>query len=117
MSRPYLDLVRQVLDRQVVDANHNHCGIVDDIEIEPGEKPIVTALMIGNGAASDRLPELARYISRNFFGKGLIRVPWIEVESITEEIKLRRSADELDLDERHGWAYKIISKLPGAWKK
>jgi hypothetical protein len=36
---------------------------------------------------------------------------------ITEEIKLRRSAIELGLDERTGFAHRLVSKLPRSWKK
>ena len=32
MNGEYLDMARQVLDRQVIDCNHMLCGKVDDIE-------------------------------------------------------------------------------------
>ena len=113
----FLDLVRQVLDRQVVDANHFPCGKVDDIEVEGKTKLRITALLIGNGPASERLPELPRAASQKIFGKSVARVPWSEVDVITHEVKLKSRAKDLKLDERTGFAHKLISKLPGAWKK
>lgn len=117
MKQDYLDMARQVLDRQVVDSNHFPCGKVDDLEIESKPGPKITALLIGNGAASDRLPELAKWISRKLFGSGVVRVPWSEVDVITHEIKLKSHAKDFGLDERTGWAHYLIGKLPLAWKK
>jgi sporulation protein YlmC with PRC-barrel domain len=117
MSQHYLDLIRQVLDQQVVDANHFPCGRVDDIEIEGTKDLKVTALLIGNGASSERLPELAKWMLTKLFGKRVVRVPWKRVSVITDKIKLDVTAKELKLDERNGRIFGLISKLPGAWKK
>lgn len=117
MSLHFLDLSDRVLDRQVVDANHILCGKVDDIELAGIDDPEVAAINIGNGAASERLPELAKYISQKLFGKLVVRIPWSEVDVITDEVKLKSTAAELGIDERSGFAYKIISKLPSSWKK
>jgi sporulation protein YlmC with PRC-barrel domain len=117
MSQDYLDIARQVLDRQVIDANHILCGKVDDIEIE-GKSPMkIAAILVGNGAASSRLPELAKYISRKLFGRRIVRIPWSEVDVITHQVKLRSHAADLGLDERSGTAFNIVSSLPSAWKK
>ena len=117
MSEHHLDIVRQVLDRVVVDSNHVHCGRVDDLEISGKSKLKVTAILVGNGAASERLPELLKAASRYLFGKKLTRVPWSDVRVIKDVIQLNSTAKDLGLDERKGFAYRFISKLPGAWKK
>lgn len=117
MNQDYLDMVRQVLDRPVVDCNEIHCGRVDDLEIDGVKEPKVTAILIGNGAASERMPELARYISQKLFGKKIVRVPWKDVSVVTEKIKLRVHAKDLKLDERTGFAFRMIERLPLAWKK
>jgi sporulation protein YlmC with PRC-barrel domain len=116
MSEHHLDVVRQVLDNQVVDRNHVHCGKVDDVLIDI-DGPKVTGIVVGNGAASDRLPELPRWISRKLFGTKQVKIPWSDVLVITEVIKLAKDAKDYDLDERKGWTYNLISRLPGAWKK
>ena len=113
----HLDICRQVLDLQVVDANHYPCGKVDDIEVANGPTPRVVALLIGNGYASERLPDLPRAVSRWLFGDLAVRVPWSDVEVITHEVKLKRHAKDYGLDERAGKARRLVSKLPGAWKK
>jgi hypothetical protein len=119
MSEDYLDIARQVLDRQLIDANNVPCGKVDDVEVEGGAGGAlkVRALLVGNGAASDRLPELCKLISRKIFGGRVVRVPWSEVSIITDRIKLKSRADELGLGEAGSRASRFISKLPFAWKK
>ena len=117
MSDHYLDIVRKVLDCPLVDANHNNCGKVDDIELDLEDEPKVVALLVGNEYASDRLPEFARYVSRKLFGRSRTRIPWSEVSVITDDVKLAREAKEYGLDERTGFAFDLISKLPGSWKK
>jgi len=116
VSEHHLDIIRQVLDRQLVDANHNHCGKVDDVELDLKREKVV-ALLVGNAFASDRLPEFARYVSRKLFGRGRTKIPWSEVSVITDDIKLAQDAKEYGLDERKGFIFEFISNLPGAWKK
>ena len=117
MNHDFLDMARQVLDRQVIDKNHILCGKVDDIEFDGGTQPKVTAILIGNGPASDRLPQLFKILSQKIFGRSVARIPWSEVEVITHQIKLKSDAKELKLDERTGPVYDFISKLPLSWKK
>ena len=117
MSEHHLDIVRQVLDRQVVDTNFVHCGRVDDLELSGKSKLRLTAIMIGNGASSERLPEFLKRVLQYLFGDRITKIPWSEVKVIKDVIQLTSTAKELGLDEREGWAYRFIRKLPGAWKK
>jgi sporulation protein YlmC with PRC-barrel domain len=118
MKQDYLDMIRNVLDRQVIDANNIPCGKVDDLEIEgkAGSELRIKAILIGNGAASERLPELFKWMSQKIFGRRVVKVPWREVSVITDKIKLKSRADELNLSENKSIAFKIISVIP-AWKK
>ena len=119
MSEEYLDIARAVLDRLVVDRDNVPCGRVDDLRIqgEMGTDLNVTHILMGAGPASDRLPELPRVIVQKFFGKRQVMIPWSEVEVITDHLKLKSTTKELGLDETAGLPYKIISALPGSWKK
>jgi len=119
MTEKFLDIARQVLDHQLVDSNNVPCGKVDDVEVEGGEggELKVKALLVGNGAASERLPELFKAVSQKLFGRRVVRVPWSEVEVITQHIKLSSRADELGLGEEGSVAARFIGKLPGAWRK
>jgi len=115
----YLDIVHQVFDRQIVDINNTPCGKVDDLEVEvsAGNELKVTAILMGSTVASDRLPALPKFLVQKMFPQKRIRVPWSEVSVITETIKLKTQASDLGLDESESVAFKIISALPGAWKK
>ena len=118
MSEHHLDFVRQVLDRQVVDVNEIYCGKVDDVVVDLKDgAPKVTGILLGNGPASDRLPEFARWLSRKLFGQRRTKIPWEQVLVVKEVIKLASHAKDYGIDERSGWAYNIVSKFPGAWKK
>ncbi|HZS08730.1 MAG TPA: hypothetical protein VFD58_28100 [Blastocatellia bacterium] len=115
MKEKHLDIVRHVLDHQLLDSNYVECGKVDDVELEggPGELK-VTAIITGPGATADRLPGLLRSLAQKVFSRHVTRVPWQEVAVITSEIKLRSRAENLGLDEADkklaGW----LGKLPGA---
>ena len=118
VTQEFLDLSRRVLDRQLVDVNNVECGKVDDLEVQGGVGELkVTAILVGTGVASDRLPVLARVLVQKIFGQRTVRIPWDEVITITEQIKLKSEASTFGLNERRSTAFKIISVLPGAWKK
>ncbi|HWW74765.1 MAG TPA: hypothetical protein VNZ44_05170 [Pyrinomonadaceae bacterium] len=116
MKPEHLDIVRQVLDHEVVDSNNVPCGMVDDIELEgrPGEGLRVTALLVGAGAWTKRLPSAFEGLAARLFGTQLTRVPWSEVESVTERVKLRSEAKELGLGGADRKAEKIVGMLPGS---
>ena len=113
-----VELVRHVLDRQVVDSNNVPCGKVDDVELTggPGEPLRATALLVGPGAYARRLPVLARFIVRFVAGSRVVRVPWSEVSVLTEQVKLESRASELGLDRGESWAAAIVGRLPGSGK-
>lgn len=118
VSEEFLDLSQRVLDRQVVDVNNVPCGKVDDLELEGGVGELkLKGILVGVGVGSDRLPALARVLVQKIFGQRIIRIPWKEVNVINEQIKLNSEASAFGLDERRSMAFKIISVLPGAWKK
>jgi hypothetical protein len=112
----YLDIVRQVLDHEVVDVNNVPCGMVDDLLVEggPGEELHVTALLVGTGAWAERLPSLLGRAAKFLFGGRRVRVPWEEVWVITERVKLKSRASELGLGVADRKASRWIKWLPGA---
>jgi hypothetical protein len=118
----YVDLYRQVLDHAVLDADDWPCGIVDDLEVEGdllheggATEPLrVTALLVGPGAWSPRLPALFARLAPHLFGRRCVRVPWSEVSVLGEHVKLRSRAAALGLgtaDRRLGL---LIARLPGS---
>ena len=116
MSDDFLDIVRQVLDHEVVDSDDMPCGMVDDVEVEgePGGELKVTALLVGAGAWTRRLPSSLEGLAAWVFGRQETRVPWAEVETITERVKLRSRAEELGLGGADRKASRIVGKVPGS---
>jgi len=113
MKQDYLDIARQVLDRQLIDSNNVPCGKVDDLEIEvEGEAMKVKAILVGRGVRARRLPALLRLIAEKTAGGKAVRVPWEQVEVITSQIKLKSRADELGLNKTEREAAVWVSKLP-----
>jgi len=108
-----LDLLREVLDHEVVDVEGTSCGMVDDIEFAAGERgPEVAALLIGPGAWTPRLPALFALACQRLFGRGVVRVPWPEVSEISETIRLRSKASELGLGRLDRKAGRWLAALP-----
>lgn len=116
MRQDFLDIIREVLDHEVVDSNDVPCGMVDDIELEggPGSELRVKALLVGVGVWSDRLPKLVGRVLRWTFGGRKTRVPWSEVSVITERVKLKSRASELGLGIADRKASRLLKRLPGS---
>lgn len=100
MNDETLDLVRDVLDHEVVDADGVPCGMVDDVELEgrPGSTLRIRALLLGVGVWSDRLPAPLGRLVRAVAGRGRIRIPWSEVAVTRDRIQLASTAAALRLD-------------------
>jgi sporulation protein YlmC with PRC-barrel domain len=113
MSR-HLDLACDVLDHELVDIDGLPCGMVDDIELagELGTPLEVTALLVGPGAWGPRLPALPRFLVRLVGGARRTRVPWAEVERVTERVHLRSRATQLGLGIRERKARRWIAWVP-----
>lgn len=115
MKEKYLDVVRNLLDCQLLDANYIECGRVEDIELRGGIGRLeIIALITGPGAAARRLPALLQPLARKLFGSRETRVPWSEVLVITGQIKLKSRAAELGLAEEEERAAKWLRRLPRA---
>jgi sporulation protein YlmC with PRC-barrel domain len=109
MNQRRFELMRDLLDREIVDADGTSCGMVDDIEFGyPKDKqPVVKALLVGTGAWADRLPALLAAICTAMFGRTIVRVPWEEVDQVTEIVKLKSKASTLQLGR--------IDRKVGSW--
>jgi len=108
-----LDLLREVLDHEVVDADDVPCGMVDDLEFaQTSSGPVVVALLVGPGAWAPRLPALLRLAAANTVGRGLVRVPWHEVTRISEVIRLGSTASALGLGRLDRKVGRWLTRLP-----
>ena len=116
MNVENVDLVRMVLDHEVVDADDVPCGMVDDLELEggAGSKLTVVALLIGPAAWTARLPWFFPEVARFFVGRGQHRIPWTEAAVVGDRIKLKSTAGALGLDAADRRVGKWLGKVPGS---
>lgn len=112
-----IQLVCQLRDLQIVDAEDVHCGTVDDIEFEgrAGGPLRIKALLVGPGGYKARLPRWWMALLRLVAGDGVVRVPWAEVESIASMVKLRCKRDALGLGRGEERARRLLPRI-GALK-
>jgi hypothetical protein len=119
-----MDLVRDCLDKQLVDRHGHKMGRVDSIilEVGAGRRPTVSAIEIGSVCLAARLhPRLARVVRSiskrlSVVNHDPFRLPWskvagssgIEVIAAVEAEKTPALAWELWLRK------KIIARIPGA---
>lgn len=83
---------RELLDREIVDADGNACGMVDGLEVAGrGAEARVVALLVGPGAWQQRLPALPRVVARWLFGERVVRIPIEAVAEVSEVVRLGRS--------------------------
>jgi hypothetical protein len=110
---PSFDLVRDLLDHELIDVEGVSCGMADDVEIRvDGRECVVVALICGPDAWVPRLPAALRMLARLVGARGHARVPFAEVERLSESIHLKSRATELGLgivDRRVGrWLARIV---------
>jgi len=110
-----LDLLREVLDHELMDVDGLRCGMVDDLEfVDTPRGPVLVALWSGPGAWEPRLPALLQWLSAHVFGVGKRRVAWEDVADVGEVIRLRRSAGALGLGGLDRKVNAWMRRLPGA---
>ena len=113
MKRHSLDLLREVLDHELVDVDNVSCGMVDDIELSnTADGPTVKALLVGPGAWIRRLPALLQWPAEKLLGHRVVRVPWEQVAHVSETIQLKSRASALDLGRLDRRIGKWLSHLP-----
>ena len=113
MTKADIDLALGVLDHQLVDSNGENCGKVDDLEIAglDGDSPEVVEILVGGNAWRSRglLGRLAARLSGN-----AVHVPWVEVDSVSSVVSLKRTAAELRLNRGDERRAALVRKLPGS---
>jgi sporulation protein YlmC with PRC-barrel domain len=118
-----LALIRDVLDKQMVDRSGRRCGKVDGLVLRLGEdgQPRVTRIEVGGGTLARRLwPRLARRAAALARWCGVreghpYHIPWSRVTDVAMEVKLDLDAPhtELDAAERR-LRERIVARIPGA---
>jgi|KBSMisStaDraftv2_1062788.scaffolds.fasta_scaffold83295_3 hypothetical protein len=116
MNKESVDLMRSVLDHEIVDADDVPCGMVDDVELSggPGARLAVEALLTGPGAWTDRLPWVFPSLVKALVGRHTSRIPWTEVASAGDRIKLKSTAKGLGLNVGDGKLGHWLGRIPGS---
>jgi hypothetical protein len=118
-----VDLIRDCLDKQLVDRNGCKMGRVDGIVIEVGDgrKPIVTAIQVGAVCQASRLhPGLGRIVRSLSKRWGVVsndpfRVPWSKVVAGGIEAIAGVDAESTPALAWELWLRKnVINRIPGA---
>ena len=114
MSKPVeVDIALGILDHQLVDSNGVNCGKVDDLELtglDTGSPEVVEILVGGNAWRKRGL--LGRLAAR--LAGDAVHVPWAEVDSVSEVVKLKRPASELRLNRGDTRWSSLVGKVPGS---
>jgi hypothetical protein len=117
-----MDLVRDVLDKQVVDRHRAKMGRVDSIvaELRAGRPPRVVAIEIGPVALARRIGERpARWVAR-LAGKiggpqyaGPYRIAWNCIRRIDVDIQVDVNVVDPPLDDWQRWVREhVVERLP-----
>jgi sporulation protein YlmC with PRC-barrel domain len=117
-----MQLVRDVLDQQIIDSRQEKSGKVDGIalEIRAGEPPRVAYLDIGTNVLarrlSPRLEQILRRIRRRVRrGESKpFQVPWSTVESVDVSVTVTVDATEYSSYHVEEWLCdNVICRIPG----
>jgi sporulation protein YlmC with PRC-barrel domain len=111
------DLIRDVLDKQLVDDVKKQMGRVDGIvlELREGEPPRVDHFEVGFAVLAERvLPRAGKWVDRLPWS-----VPWDKVREVTQHhIILDFDAERTPAFDWELWLRKhIVDKLPGGKEK
>ena len=121
-----MDLVRDILDKQLLDRNGKPMGRVDGLVMRVGEgsKPRITHLEIGGATLAARLHSAFEEIVKRFgrlWGPKRpqpVRIPWSRVETVGRDIKLDVEAKETGAIAWEMWiARHIIERIPGSGRE
>ncbi len=120
-----MNLVRDVLDKQLVDRRQRRLGKVDGIvlAIAPGdaERPRVAAIEMGSLVLARRLsPRLARWTAALLARVGAAerepyRIPWSKVRDVGLDVEVDVKIEETPLYRWQRWLRRhVIGRIPGA---
>jgi sporulation protein YlmC with PRC-barrel domain len=117
-----MDLIRDVLDNQLVDRNQHKMGKVDGIvaEIRDGQPPRLAYIEVGGPTLARRLhPRLGRWAVA--FGRkwGInhgepFRIPWAKVRDIGIDVEVDLVAETTPVLSWEDWLREhVVGRIPG----
>ena len=117
-----MDLIRDVLDKKLVDREDCNMGRASGLIMQLGEntQPYITHILIGGPTLWARIhPALGRISAKlsRMWGpkrKEPVRVPWSRVETVGKDIKLDVEAKDTGALDWEIWvARQFIERIPG----
>jgi sporulation protein YlmC with PRC-barrel domain len=121
-----VDLVRDVLDKKLIDRENCEMGRVDGLVMHIGEnsQPRITHIQIGGATVWMRLhPALTRLAAKlaRMWGPKRnepVRIPWSRVTTVGKDIRLEVKARDTGAIDWEIWiAQHIIERIPGGGKE
>jgi hypothetical protein len=118
-----VDLVRDVLDKQLLDRNRKKMNKVDGIvlEVDDHQPPRLAYLEVSGLTLARRLhPRLGEWVAAwrgktNSIQKEVFRIPWSHVRDIGVDIEVDLDAEQTPVFAWERWLReKIINRIPGS---
>lgn len=118
-----MHVVRDLLDKQLVDSRGRKMGRVDGLAMEVGDgaQPSVTVIRVGGAALTRRLPGVAgRWLTALGRRYGVnhgepFSIPWSKVTLAERVVRVEVSSDESAAMAGARWVRDhIVGRLPGA---
>ena len=110
-----MDLIRDVLDNQIVDRNQRRLGKIDGILVEfrPGKPPILTHIEAGWVTKARRIhPLLAKWLER--WGSRPYRIPWTAIRDVGVDVEVDLDAADTPLLRTENRLRRILTRIPGS---
>ncbi|MBE9020877.1 hypothetical protein IQ272_33070 [Chroococcidiopsidales cyanobacterium LEGE 13417] len=116
-----MDLIRDVLDNQLVDRSGRKMGKVDGIvvELREGESPRLAYIETGLPTLARRLhPRIARWVialERRWGAKRgeSYRIPWSKVRDVGIDVDVNLDAEATPALAYEQWLRQAIARIPG----
>ena len=117
-----MELVHDLLDKEVLDRNGREMGRVDGIvvEVRDGAPPRIAGIEIGPAVLAFRvLPVLGRWMAGLEVALGIaegrpLRIPFSDILDIREHVKVDRAIGETSAATIDRAVRSIVSRIPGS---
>ena len=117
-----MDLVRDILDKKVVDRNGREMGRADSVvlELREGAPPRVAGVEIGPAVLAHRIhPTLGRWVAGLEYALGIaegrpLRIAFREILDVTDHVKVDRAVGETAAATLEQRLRKWVSSIPGS---
>ncbi|HEU4586808.1 MAG TPA: hypothetical protein VFR95_13725 [Gemmatimonadaceae bacterium] len=118
-----MHIVRDLLDKQLIDVNWLEMGRIDGLgmELREGEQPLIDEILVGGTVLTYRLPGFVGRWSTAFIRRFGIRhgepfpIPWPRVMQVDTEVRVDVNSDESDAMACMRWVRDhIVDHIPGA---